>query len=172
MKYFLGLLTILFILSGCSPSEPLTEELIDEAEEELTAAPGWYDDSVYSATDSLAFHGYSMASALDSARSAELAEQTAIENLKFEVDRHADRTRNYLAEDNANYNNSEFIINLRNAVQAMNFGDAELNHAHEETEEGVHYIFTRATLTREEAQQRLSENITDQSFLEQFNADL
>ena len=172
MKFFLGLLPILLILASCSPSEPLAEEEIEDVEEEVTTVPGWYDDSVYSTTDSLAFHGYSMASALDSVRAAELAEQSAIENLKFEIDRHSDQIRNNLAENDDNYNNSEFIINLRNAVQSLNLSDAELTYAHEESEEGVHYVFSRATLARDEALQKLSGKITDQSFLEQFDSDL
>lgn len=172
MKYFSGLLTILFILAGCSPSEPLVEDEIEEAEVEISAAPEWYDDRVQSTVDSLAFHGYSMASASDSARAAELAEQTAFENLKFEIDRHSDHVRSSLAEGNDGYDNPEFIINLRNAVQSLNLSGAEITHAHEESEAGVHYIYSRATLSREEVQQKLSEYITDQSFLDQFNSDL
>lgn len=172
MKYFSGLLTILFILAGCSPSEPLVEEEIEEPETEISAAPDWYDDRVHSTIDSLAFHGYSMASASDSARAAELAEQSAIENLKFEIDRHSDQVRSSLAEENDGYGNPEFIISLRNAVQSLNLSGAEITHAHEESEAGVHYIYLRATLTRDEVQQNLSEFITDQSFLNQFNSDL
>lgn len=167
MKYIFGLASILIILAGCSPSEPLAEE---EVEEEITAAPAWYDDNVYSTTDSLAFHGYSMASALDSVQAAELSVQTAIENLKFEIDHYSDRIRSSLTEENDDYDSSEFIIKLRNSVQSLNLSDAELTYSHEESVEGVHYVFTRATLTREEAHQKLSEKITDQSFLEQFIA--
>ena len=161
------------MIAGCSPSEPLTEEPEEIMEEEVTAAPGWFDERVHSSADTAAVYGYAMASASDSASAAELSVETALENLRFEIDRRADRVRSDLAENNGNeaYSSPTFIIQLRNAVQEINVDDAELRFGHEETETGVHIVYTRAALQRNQVYSLFTDLIADNQFIEQLTSD-
>jgi hypothetical protein len=174
MKYFYGVLILIFLLSACSPSETLREETSPppepepEPEEEVGAAPEWYEEQVFSSSDSLSFYGYSMASATDSSDAAELSAESALQNLRFEIDRHAEDTRVYLSEENGEdeYSETSFILQLRNAVREMDLEANELEHEYEQSDEGVYYVYTRAIFAREDLSNAFEPHISDSRYLE------
>ncbi len=174
MRYFFGLLMGIIVAAGCTPSEPLTEmEQAEFEEEEVSAAPAWFDERIYSEADSAAVYGYAMASATDSATAAELSAESALENLRFEIDRRAESIRSELAENNGNgeYSSPSFIIQLRNAVQAIDITGADMSFGHEETREGVHIVYTRAAISRNQVYSILVDQLSDRQFIDRLQVD-
>ncbi len=175
MRFFSAGLILICLFAACSPTEIIQEEEIEpedmpEPEEVIAEAPDWYDGQIFSSADSISFYGYSMASAADSAEAAELSVETALQNLRFEIDRHAEDARASLAEEDADagYSQPRFIVNLRNAVREMELENYELDQEHEQSEDGVHYVYTRAVLAREDVSRIFESHISDERFLEKF----
>lgn len=171
MKYFLVLLPLLIFLASCSPTEELIDITTDEPEKEVSLVPDWYETGVYSAADSLSMYGFSMASSADSTEAVRLSEETAINNLRFEIDKHAEETRRLLADTNQTYAASSYIITLRNTVRALNLADAELVRQHKQAANGVYTIYTRATLSRNEASSLMDNELDDPVFSEAYLSD-
>ncbi|MCC5906284.1 MAG: hypothetical protein JJU13_08765 [Balneolaceae bacterium] len=177
MRYLSAGLLLIFLFAACSPTESIQEETvpgeeeeIPAPEEEVTETPDWYDGQVFSKADSVSFFGFSMASSSDSSEAAELSVETALQNLRFEIDRHAENTRILLVEEDADgeYSQPGFIVNLRNAVREMELDVYELNHEHEESDTGVHYVYTRAVLDRDQLPGIFESHLADERFLEKL----
>ncbi|MDR9367122.1 MAG: hypothetical protein RI575_17435 [Balneolaceae bacterium] len=176
MRYFIGCAAILlFALAGCSSTETVQQETQpDEPIEEESLIPTWYDDGIHSSSDSLEFHGYALSSAMDSTKALDLSTQTALENLRFEIDRFAEEVRNKLTDTNGGegqYSSPEFIIQLRNSVYDLSLESATITSKHELSDKGVHYSYARASLLRTELPELFQQYLDDEAFLEQIKSD-
>ncbi|MDZ7720683.1 MAG: hypothetical protein U5K72_17835 [Balneolaceae bacterium] len=170
MRYFFGCLAFLLVLAGCSGTESVQEEVERERPvEEESAIPAWYNDGVHSATDSLEIHGFSLSSAMDSVRAAELSTQTALENLRFEIDRTAEMVRTELADSEGagqKYSSPEFIIRLRNTVSDLPLDAARITLQHESSSRGVHYFYAKASIFRTELPELFRKYLRDETFIQ------
>lgn len=171
MKYFLVLLPLLIFFTSCSPTEELIDETAEEPEDEISLVPDWYESGIYSAADSLSMHGFSMASSADSTEAVRLSEETAINNLRFEIDKHAEETRRLLADTGQAYTASSYIVMLRNTVHGLNLTGAELVRQHKQAANGVYTVYTRATLSRGDVSSLMHNELDDPVFSEMFLSD-
>lgn len=173
MKYFIGLILILSMISACATTEPALNDEIDdtiETERIEEKRPDWYDHTIASASDTTAFHGYSHATATEHADAVRISENMAIANLRFEIDKFAEQVRRELEEDSASdrYSSGRFIITLRNSVQELSLDDAELTTEVHDQNGGV-YAFTRASLFRDDVISKLSGLIDDSGYSAALN---
>jgi hypothetical protein len=174
MRYLSVNLLFICILAACSPTETIQDEVepdpVPEPEEEISDVPDWYDGQVFSSADSISFYGFSMASATDSAEAAELSAETALQNLRFEIDRHAEDARVSLINENGDeeFSGTSFIIQLRNTVREMELEGYELDQEHEQSVEGVHYVYTRAVFPRGQLSAIFEPHISNEQFLEKL----
>jgi hypothetical protein len=171
MRYFFGCVALLFVFAGCSSTEPVQQEMEppDEPIEEESATPSWYNGGIHSASDSLEIHGFALSSAMDSARAVELSTQTALENLRFEIDRTAEEVRNELVdshEEGQAYSSPEFIINLRKTVSVLPLNTAMITLQHESSDQGVHYSYAKATIFRTDLPDLIRNGLTDELFIQ------
>lgn len=160
----IALLLIGFIIS-CSPTETVTEDT--EADEPVDdSTPAWYNNSVTSEADSVAFTGYALAIAADSAEAHQQSMELATENLKFSIDEFAEEVRVSLTEEGmTDYETPGFIINLRNSVRNMEFSNLDETVEHVQ-EDNTHMIYSRVRYTREDAINQLRSGINNDTFIE------
>lgn len=159
------------IIAACSTPEALTEESV--AVETEVAFPEWYHINRVSSSDSTHFHGYSMATAIDSAEAIRLGKISAITNLRFEIDKFAEEVRVKLAtsQSSERLTTSQFIISLRNSVQELQLADSEIETEFKWRDDGVTQVYTRATLKRSEIIELLSENLSDEGYIRALQAE-
>lgn len=168
MRHLLLLLAAASLLSACATSEPSGEDA-GTTPEPASPVPGWYDDRMSSRSDSLFIEGFAMASALDSARAAELSSESALRNLKLGIDRAVDGVRSDLASDSEQYRSTRFIISLREAVGRMQLDDLDAETAYEQAGNGTHIIYTRYRVQKSRLPELLSASgLDDRSFLERL----
>lgn len=173
MKFFPLLISgmLLFSIVSCSSTERATSnesDLRSEETEEETQ-PDWYNNSVTSVTDSTGFTGYALAAAVGREEAQSLSEESAVINLKFEIDRFAERVRRDLAESSSGsaFSSPSFIRDLRNAVQSLSVEDA--NSETEIFSKGnVHHAYTKITLSINHTAERLSQQINNSEFISAF----
>lgn len=174
MRYFIGCVVLLIIIAGCSSTEPVQQEETKPAEpiEQESPIPSWYNAGVHSSADSLSLHGYALASAMDSSRALELSANTALEYLRFEIDRAAEEVRLELAESGStgDYNSPSFIIRLRNIVSNLSLDSADIILEHETSESGVHYSYAKASISRTKLPNLIGLELADQNFLQEIGS--
>lgn len=153
-----------FILS-CSPTETVTEDT--EADEPVDESiPAWYNNSVTSEADSVAFTGYALAIAADSAEAHQQSMELATENLKFSIDKFAEEVRVSLTEEGmADYETPGFIINLRNSVRNMELSNLDETVEYVQ-ENNAHMIYSRVRFEKEDAINQLRSSINNDVFIE------
>lgn len=171
MRYFTGVIFCVLIIAACSTPEALTEEPV--AAETEVDFPEWYHINRVSSSDSTHFHGYSMATAIDSAEAIRLGEISAITNLRYEIDKFAEEVRVKLATSQSSERHStpQFIIRLRNSVQELQLTDSEIEREFKRRDDSVTQVYTRATLNRSEIIDRLSETLSDEGYIRAFQAE-
>lgn len=168
MRFEIGIVAALLIFSSCASTEDASQSSREAPESEFIdeSSPGWYSPSVESSSDSTAFYGYSHAIASNRTEAAALSEEVALTNLRFEIDRYAEKIRSQLEEEHGSnpYGTSRFIINLRNSVQGM-----DLSNVQPETEyfekDGITNAFTKISIPIEDVVNQFSENISDSAFI-------
>lgn len=177
MRYFIGCISIALLLaySGCSSTETVQKE-----EQEPTPVssvpmePSWYSPGVHSSSDSLALFGYSLASAADSSTAAELSTSTALEYLRFEIDKAIEKVRKELADSSdasGTYSSPSFIIQLRKSISELSLQSATLTHL-QRAENDIYYSYTRSSIHREDLFKLLEEVLDDNRFLKQIRLTL
>lgn len=173
MRYFIGCLALFFTYSACSS----TQETIQQPQETEpvvaeTTVPTWYNDGVHFSSDSLALHGYSLASATDSSKAVELSTQNSLEYLRFEIDRTAEEIREDLADspDGSTYGSPSFIIQLRNTVSDLPLTSASFTRKHDVSDRGIHYSYARASLTKSTLYNLFEDRLQDARFLEELSS--
>lgn len=176
MRYFFGCVALLFAVAGCSTTEPPLQDEETESPEPViseTTIPSWYSAGIHSSSDSLALNGYALASATDSARAVELSTQTALEFLRFEIDRTAEEARKNLTDVSSmgnNYSSSAFIIHLRNIISDLQLNSATITLHHESNEQGVHYSYAKASIPRTELRAIFENQVSDEPFLDELGS--
>lgn len=170
MKNFFYLLILSASLTYCTAVESVTETEESTTEEEEKFSPEWFDSQIASSSDSIAFYGYSHATASDSADAAELAGETAIVNLLFEIDRFAEEIREKAEETTGSgqYSSGGFVYTLRTSVQELDLSVTSVTHEHRTDDEGVHHHFSRTEIPRDEVKSLLSDAINDDVFKEEL----
>lgn len=170
MRYFFGCLALLLAYSACTSTETVQEP--EEIEQEATQSmvPSWYSDGVHFSSDSLALHGYSLASAMDSSRAVELSTQNSLKYLRFQIDRTTEQARKNLADSlgTETYSSPAFIIKLRNTVSQLSLNSATFTQEHLISDEGIHFTYIRSTISRSELYNLLENRIQDDSLLEEL----
>ncbi|MDX1640081.1 MAG: hypothetical protein R3220_00185 [Balneolaceae bacterium] len=169
MRYFIGCIALVLVYSGCSSTET-TQQPVEDEQEIQPMMPSWYSDGIHSASDSLALHGFSFASATDSSRAAELSTQHSLRYLRFEIDRLAEEIRQDLADsdDGAAYNSPSFIIQLRRTVSQLPLDSASFDSMHNVSDRGIHYSYQRATLQKTALYNLFENRLEDNRFLQQI----
>ncbi|MCC5940935.1 MAG: hypothetical protein JJU37_05280 [Balneolaceae bacterium] len=165
MRYFSAIVISAILFTACATPEATTETEPEETVE-VSAVPEWYSNDLYASSDSSAVYGYAMASAADSASAAEYSRKSAVQNLKFEIDRLAEEARQELANENPSpYSDTSFIINLRNTIRDLSLDSADFTVEHEESDNGIHYIYTKAVIARSDLATLLQQNISDDELI-------
>lgn len=173
MRYYFWCVALLFAVAGCSTTEPVQQEDQTESSEPViseTTIPSWYNAGIHSSSDSLALHGYALASATDSAGAVELSTQTALEYLRFEIDRTAEEVRTDLSSMEDNYSSPAFIIRLRNIISDLQLNSAIITLQHESNDQGVHYSYAKASVPRTELRAIFEDQLSDEAFLKKLEA--
>jgi hypothetical protein len=162
---------LLFSIASCSTTERTASGEPDPGTgaTEEAGKPAWFNASVSSESDSTAFTGYAMAVAANRNEAQSLSEESALMNLKFEIDRFAEKVRRELAEGSSGsaFGSPSFIRDLRNAVLSISTDGAD-----SETEifqnGNVNRSFTRVSLSNTVIANRLSQMINNSEFNSAF----
>jgi hypothetical protein len=171
MKYFTGAIFIAFMIAACSTPEVVIDELaVTEPESGL---PAWFSPNTISSSDANQFRGFSMAVASDSSEAVRTGNESAIANVRFEIDRFAEEIREELINDQSAdyYGRPDFIIKLRNAVQKLQLNHSEFEREFEEIEDNITQVYTRVSVDRSGIIERLSELISDEPFTRALTAE-
>lgn len=174
MRRLVLFLAAIALLVSCATTESaedteIAEDATTETERIEDAAPEWFDASVTTTRDSVAFYGFSHSVASTESEALDMAEEMAQSNLRFGVDRFTEDVRRELEnqEGSEPYATSRFIIDLRNAVQDLDFPGAET-----ETEvfdkNGSVDVFVRLIVSHEEVIERLSQSIGNEQFISEM----
>jgi hypothetical protein len=168
MRFVPWMIAAAFIFSSCAATETTTDstQTEDETERVEKSSPEWYDASVSSITDSTSFYGFSHAVSSNRDEAVDLSEEMAVVNLRFEIDRHAEKVRRTLEEEHGSeaYGSSRFIINLRNAIQNLPLESAEFETDMND-DDGVVDAFTRASIAHGTVFDQIASEITDNRFI-------
>ncbi len=168
MRLFSVIIISVCIISACATPETLSEADPAETVEE-SAVPQWFSNDVYSHSDSVAVYGFAMASAADSAHAATYSKESSVQNLKFEIDRLAEDARRELAAvSESPYSDTAFIINLRTVIRDLSLEGADFTVEHEVSESGIHYIYSKAVVSRENIITLLQHNLHDEALLQKL----
>jgi hypothetical protein len=176
MKYLLPALVSILILTQCAPTDTVSEPDSVEPEAETEYAerfgPEWYEPGVSSETDTTALYGYSHSIAAEEAKARETAEEMAMVNLRFEMDRYAEEIRRELEEQHGStpFGERTFIIDLRNALQDIDLSSAQISYDTAE-EDGLHHIFIQASLSLESAHNLLRAKIDQEEFVRKLSSE-
>lgn len=174
MRYFIGYAALFMLAAGCSTTEPVQQEEVPTPSEpptEKTTIPSWYNAGIHSSSDSLALHGYALASAVDSVTAAELSTQTALRHLRFEIDRTAEEIRKDLTDTpgtEETYNSPAFIIHLRNIISDVPLDEAKIDIEHEISDNKVHYSYTKVSILRTDLLDFFENELDDEAFLQKI----
>ncbi len=166
MKYFTVTIFIAMLFAACSTPEELINEPVEvESGERL---PEWVNSNRVSSSDSTHFNGYSMATAVDSIDAINLGLESAIVNLRYEIDKFTEEVREEL--DSEQHNRPQFIINLRNTVQELSLTDSRFEREFGMRDDDVTQVYTRASLNRSQVIDRLSELLSDEVYIRALQA--
>ncbi|MEX2464046.1 MAG: hypothetical protein WD513_07095, partial [Balneolaceae bacterium] len=144
MRNIIGWLFIssVILLSACSTPETVTEE--PERIEEQDLIPTWYDSTISSSSDSISFYGYSLVTATDSVLAIRLGDESALGNLRHEIDAFLEKTRLDLSQIDGGdvYENRSFIMKLRKAAQSIELSQSDMDREMDVTDEGIYHLYT------------------------------
>jgi len=169
MRTFLAAFILPLLFWGCSSVEQATEQESEDEEpaEVDSAVPGWYDPLEISASDSMYVHGFALATDVDSSEAVALAENTALNNLRYEIDHIAERARAMLAEDEnlSAYSEASFIIDLRNLVRDLPLTDADMDFVTDRSDNNSYHVYAKASLPKNTLWNIFSGRLNDSDFL-------
>ena len=169
MKFYSIPLLIFFIstLIACSTTESTTEPTEPDEIIVDTVAPEWFNPSITSEADSIYFKGFSLSTSADSTEAIRLGNETALSNLRFEIDSYLESIRRELVDGDSgdSYQTPSFIIQLRNLVQNLDLSDSEITAVFEPDSGDLFYLYTRAVMPREQIFLQVDELIADEEFV-------
>lgn len=157
-----------FILFSCSTTQTTVGPAEPDAVTVDDVAPDWFNPSIISMADSTTFKGFSLTSAADSVEALELGNQTALSNLRYEIDSLLESVRKELVERNSGsiYQESSFIFQLRNLAQNLDLSDSEITAVFEPDTEDIYYLYTRAEIAKEQIYLQIRQMLSDERFVE------
>ena len=173
MKYITGITFFILTLAACSTPETLSEEPAEIVEAE-TGRPSWYSVNRVSGSDESHFMGYSMTTAVDSVEAIESGMESALANLRFEIDKYAEEVREGLHPDASNtpLRSPRFIIELRNAIQELELSKTEFEREFGEREDTIIQVYTRVSASRSDIIEDLSLLLSEESFIRAIRAEV
>lgn len=168
-------LFVVFILSsfvaGCASVEPtIQQEREVESAESETMKPEWYNPLETSRSDSAAVYGFALATATDSSEAVSLAENSAITNLRYEIDSIAESTRELMVENGNNdlYSRTPFIINLRNTVRDLPLSSSNIEVDAYRAENGIYHAYAKASLQQGSLWDTMADRLDNNEFMDAF----
>lgn len=169
MRIIIAAFILPLLFWGCSSVEQATEQQSeDEAPAKVdTAVPGWFDPLESSASDSMYVHGFALASDVDSSEAVALAENTALNNLRYEIDYIAESAREILAENEnlTDYSKTSFIIDLRNLVRDLPLTGADMDFEVDRSDNNSYQVYAKASLSKNTLWDMFSDRLNDSDFL-------
>jgi len=128
--------------------------------------PSWYNPLTTSLSDSTSFTGFAHAVSADRQEAQALSEETAVKNLRFEIDRFAEEIRRELTAGGANESlaSASFIRNLRNAVQSMPVTGSQTETELFEQDPVIH-AYTRIRISPQSVVDGLSSRLYNRDFI-------
>ena len=171
VKFLLPLAAIMLLFTYCSPTETITEPEPPEVDVEESVIPDWFDSRITSREDSIAFYGYSHASAADSSEAVELSEKMARENLRFQIDKFSENKRISIVESGSEdpYRTPGFIIQLRNSIQEIDLSNTDIVLETYREENGIFHAFTEMKAEKEYIIAEISTLLNDQIFTDKLS---
>jgi hypothetical protein len=168
-------LFVVFILSslvaGCASVEPTTQQEREvETTEPETMKPEWYNPLETSTSDSAAVYGFALASATDSSEAVSLAKNSAITNLRYEIDYIAESTRELMAENESSdlYSRASFIIDLRNTVRDLPLSSSNIEVDAYRAENNIYHAYAMASLQKSSLWETLAGRLNNNEFMDAF----
>lgn len=158
---------ILLHLASCASTQQTGngDSGTDTADVAEPNQPGWYNGLIPSESDSTSFTGFAHAVSMDRADAESLAEETAMNNLRFEIDKFAESIRRELNEGGSgtSFGSASFIRDVRNAVGSMSLEGASSETEFFEVDSVIH-AYTRVNLPRNTVLERLTSRISNNDF--------
>ena len=157
---------LLLTLASCATSNQAGDGEPSAGEVDEPVKPSWYSAFTPSASDSSSFTGYAHAVSAERLEARTLSEQTAVKNLRFEIDRFAEEVRRELTEDGASgsFGSTEFIRDLRNAVESMPVDGARTDTEFFEEDPVIH-AYTRISISPQSVVEGLSVRLNNPGFI-------
>lgn len=169
MRTLFTLLFLTILLTGCASVEPVAQQEEEEVSSETRSfVPEWYNPLVASVSDSVSVHGFALASATDSIEAVLLAENSALNNLRYEIDVMAETTRELLVENNRNtpYSEASFIIKLRNTVRDLPLSNTTVEIETYRSGNSIFHAYAKASLPKNSLWDIISDHLDDSEFAE------
>jgi hypothetical protein len=167
MRYFIFLVSGIFflILASCATTQPSGGGEPAEADTAEPSQPSWYNGLISSESDSSSFTGYAHAISMNRQEAETLAEESAMKNLRFEIDKFAEEVRRNLSEDSGDtsFESPSFIRNLRNTVGSMSLEGVVTETEFFEVNSVVN-AYIQMNLSTDAVLDRLSERINNREF--------
>lgn len=132
IRFALFLLPFLLVIS-CGTTEETTESEmggIDDLEVDETLYPEWYHDGRLGEVTDGVLAGYAKSLGSDREWAYNNARRQADSNLRVWIDDQVEEARVNVTENNNEASDREFIIQLRNAVAALEFDNASVETDH------------------------------------------
>jgi len=173
MRTLFTLFILTSLLSGCASVEPVTQqEEKDVSTENRSSAPEWFNPLETSISDSVTVHGFALASATDSSEAVLLAENSALNNLRYEIDYMAETTREMLVENDKStpYSEAHFIMKLRNTVRDLPLSNTAFEIESYRSDKGIFQVYAKASLPKSILWDTISDHLDDSEFVDAFKA--
>jgi len=173
MKLFSAVLFIIMLFASCATVEETTQKDTPDETGEISddKRPAWYNYTNRSYADSASFTGVGMAASGNEAEANDQAYKQAVANTKLAIDRFAENVRMESTEHQGGeqFASSQFIIDLRNTVQALSLqNELQITEEHIKTEDSVHRVYIMAAIPRDMAIRRLGERLQNSEFLQRL----
>jgi len=173
MRTLFALLFSISLLVGCASVEPVTQQEEENVSTETrSSAPEWFNPLKTSISDSVTVQGFALASATDSSEAVFLAENTALNNLRYEIDYMAETTREILVEDDKStpYSEAHFIIKLRNTVRDLPLSNTSFEVKSYRSDNGIFQVYAKASLPKNSIWDTISDHLGDSEFVDAFKS--
>lgn len=171
MRTLFSVLILSFLIAGCASVETTTQgENEAVAAGQDTMIPKWYNPLETSQSDSAAVYGFALATATDSSEAVSLAKNSAMINLRYEIDFLAERTRKLLIENEKSepYSSPLYIIDLRNTISDLPLSSSYIDVAAFQTENNIYYAYVMTSLPKSNLWETMSGRLNDSDFMEVF----
>lgn len=154
LNLFYCAIIVLFIFVSCSTAEetvqqPEEPEVSVDSENNI---PEWFNESEAGYVENNQIYSFGIASAANEEEARELAVRQSDANLRTQIDYLFEEARIELVENKeSNADTPDFIRSLRNAIQKIDLGIAEVQIDTRKTDTDVVFAYVLKTLTKDQA---------------------